>query len=431
MKKLLSILTVFTLLISSVGMVFADANDGASDKAKQFSDVPSTHWAISYINFLSSEEIIAGYPDGSFKPQNNVKINEFITMAMKSLGYSFESKSSDWAKPYIDKAIELGVIEDREFDSYTANITREQMVSIAGNSIALTEPREGNQLDGYIKVEVKDYHTITGYYIQDVLESYKWGLVGGYPDGTFRPKNNATRAEACIVLNKMQKEDIRSPFTPDNAAHVIMPIGVWYDREGNIVDMDHVDLRYHTYKQEYVPMYAPIYNRQPVNELVDVAKLLIDVADNGKGYLKLGYDMHTQNFSAPAYQTKKYYDDIFQISSSLERSFLVAERKDFTIRVETQDLGSKYKPYDLTIWKSSRADGYSSYSKYFLEKYSDQIKPLFEYLFEDEYNTAWEMFIMALDYKGVSTWTEKTINGRNFNISYSADSMSIACSLKK
>lgn len=59
-------------------------------------------------------------------------------MAMKSLGYAFESKSSDWAKPYIDKAIELGVIEDKEFNSYTANITREQMASIAGNSIAIT-----------------------------------------------------------------------------------------------------------------------------------------------------------------------------------------------------------------------------------------------------------------------------------------------------
>lgn len=95
----------------------------------------------------------------------------------------------------------------------------------------------GNQLDGYIKVEVKDYHTITGYYIQDVLESYKWGLVGGFPDGTFRPKSNATRAQACVVLNKMQEKETRSPFTPDNAAHVIMPIGVWYDRDGNIVDI--------------------------------------------------------------------------------------------------------------------------------------------------------------------------------------------------
>ena len=427
MKKILSMLTVMTLLLPTFGVSFAETKI----TFKEFSDVTSTHWAISYINFLSSEEIIAGYPDGTFKPESNVKVNEFITMAMKSLGYSFESKSSDWAKPYIDKAIELGVIEDREFDSYTANITREQMASIAGNSIAITEPRMGNQLDGYIKVEVKDYHTITGYYIQDVLESYKWGLVGGFPDGTFRPKSNATRAQACVVLNKMQEKETRSPFTPDNAAHVIMPIGVWYDRDGNIVDIKNVDLRYHTYKEEYVPMYAPIYNRQPVNELVDVAKILVDVGDNGKGYLMLGYNMYTQNYDASAYQTKKFYDDIFQIPSSLERSFQSAERMDFSFMIETDDFSSKYRPYNLTLWKSSRADGYSSYSKYFIEKYGDQIKPLFEYLFEDEFNSAWDMFLMALDYDNMSTWTEKTINGRNYYISHSQDALSLNISLKK
>ena len=427
MKKILSMLTVMTLLLPTFWVSFAESKI----TFKEFSDVTSTHWAISYINFLSSEEIIAGYPDGTFKPESNVKVNEFITMAMKSLGYAFESKSSDWAKPYIDKAIELGVIEDREFDSYTANITREQMASIAGNSIAITEPRMGNQLDGYIKVEVKDYHTITGYYIQDVLESYKWGLVGGFPDGTFRPKSNATRAQACVVLNKMQEKETRSPFTPDNAAHVIMPIGVWYDRDGNIVDIKNVDLRYHTYKEEYVPMYAPIYNRQPVNELVDVAKILVDVGDNGKGYLMLGYNMYTQNYDASAYQTKKFYDDIFQIPSSLERSFQSAERMDFSFMIETDDFSSKYRPYNLTLWKSSRADGYSSYSKYFIEKYGDQIKPLFEYLFEDEFNSAWDMFLMALDYDNMSTWTEKTINGRNYYISYSQDALSLNISLKK
>lgn len=408
-----------------------DVIDEQEMKVIAFSDVSSTYWGNAYINYLSSKGIITGYPDGTFKPESNVKVNEFITMAMKSLGYAFESKSSDWAKPYIDKAIELGVIEDKEFNSYTANITREQMASIAGNSIAITEPRVGNQLDGYIKVEVKDYHTITGYYIQDVLESYKWGLVGGFPDGTFRPKSNATRAQACVVLNKMQEKETRSPFTPDNAAHVIMPIGVWYDRDGNIVDIKNVDLRYHTYQREYVPMYAPIYNRQPVNELVDVAKILVDVADNGKGYLKLGYDMYTQNISASAYQSKKFYDDIFQIPSSLERSFQSAERMDFSFMIETDDFSSKYRPYNLTLWKSSRSDGYSSYSKYFIEKYGEQIKPLFEYLFEDEFNSAWDMFLMALDYDNVTTWTEKTINGRNYYISYSQDALSLNISLKK
>lgn len=415
---------VMALLVSSfTTYTFADS--------KKFSDIADNYWGKSFVDYLSSTGIINGYPDGTFKPANPVKVNEFITMAVKSLGYSLESKSSDWAKPYIDKAIELKLIEDREFYSYTANITREQMVSIAANALSTTEAKVGNQLDAYLKADIKDYHLIDGYYIQNVFEVYKWGLVSGFPDGTFKPKSTASRAEACVVLNKMMQPETRTPYAKADAPHVMMPIGVWYDSDGNIVPSDKADNRIHTYKEEFAPMYAPIYNGKPVSELVEIAKILTQVRNNGKGYLTLGYDRFTQDFGSAAYQSKAFYDGIFDAPTLLEQSFLYAERRDFSFRVDTLDIGSKYKPYNITLWKKPYADNYSSYSAFFVERYGDQVKPIFQVLFEKDFDQAWALLIKALDYNGEWTSTETTINGRNFNLGYDKTGLSLNISLKR
>lgn len=425
MKKIICTIIVMALLISSFSTyTYADG-------AKKFSDVASNHWGKSYIDYLSSTGIIMGYPDGSFKPSEAVKVNEFIAMTVKALGYSLESKSTDWAKPFIDKAIELKLIEDREFNYYSANINREQMVSIAANALALKEAKVGNQIDLYLKNDLKDYHLIDNYYKQNVFEVYKWGLVNGFPDGTFKPKNTASRAEACVVLNKMMKPETRSPYTKSDAPHVMMPIGVWYDADGNIVPSDKADNRFHTYKEEVAPMHAPIYNGKPVAELVEVAKILTQVRNNGKGYLTLGYDQFTQNFGSAAYQSKAFYDSIYDAPTLLDQSFLMAERMDFAFGVDTLDIGSKYRPYNITLWKKSHADNYSSYSAFFIERYGDQMKPIFKLLFEKEFDQAWTFLNKALDYNGERTGTETIINGRNFTIGYSSTGLTLSISLKR
>jgi hypothetical protein len=52
-----------------------------------FSDVPATHWAAGYINAAAQSKIIIGYPDGTFQPEKNVTYAEAFTMALRALGY--------------------------------------------------------------------------------------------------------------------------------------------------------------------------------------------------------------------------------------------------------------------------------------------------------------------------------------------------------
>ncbi len=52
-----------------------------------FSDVAASHWASGYINAAAQSKIIVGYPDGTFKPDNKVTYAEAFTMALRALGY--------------------------------------------------------------------------------------------------------------------------------------------------------------------------------------------------------------------------------------------------------------------------------------------------------------------------------------------------------
>ena len=54
--------------------------------AMAFPDVDNAYWAAPQINLLSEQGVIVGYPDGTFKPDDNVTRAEFAAMAIRALG---------------------------------------------------------------------------------------------------------------------------------------------------------------------------------------------------------------------------------------------------------------------------------------------------------------------------------------------------------
>lgn len=61
-----------------------DLVDG--DTVKDFNDVPTGNWSFDAIRNLSSNDIIKGYKDGKFKPNNLVTRAEFATMLYRLFG---------------------------------------------------------------------------------------------------------------------------------------------------------------------------------------------------------------------------------------------------------------------------------------------------------------------------------------------------------
>jgi len=382
-----------------------------------FKDLPESHWAKPYIDPLSTSEIINGYPDGTFKPLANVKINEFITMTVKALGYRFESMSSDWAKPYIDKAIELGLILDREFTSYTANINREQMASIIVNAVALSEPRPSSTMDLYVRNETKDYYLVSDYYKQNIIDSFKYGIITGYADHTFKPKNYSNRAEASTVISKLLNKSQRKPFVKTDAKYAVVP--TWYtDDAGN-------DLLVQT------TLYAPLYNGKPVNEVVEFVELLDKVHDLGKGYIDYGYDPIAQLIGSGGYGSKADKEYIYSLSP-YEVMQQITSYLYMSISVDINSIGNKYGPYSFSVPKRiALAEKYPQYSTFIIERYGDQLKPMFQFLFGAEYDKAWNLFVKGLNHKGAVVREGVTINGRTFDIVYSDEQCSFTVSIKQ
>lgn len=52
-------------------------------EAGDFSDLASDHWAKSYIDNLTNEGVISGYPDGTFRPERYVSFLESLTIIKK------------------------------------------------------------------------------------------------------------------------------------------------------------------------------------------------------------------------------------------------------------------------------------------------------------------------------------------------------------
>ena len=85
----------------------ASLNSGSS----AFTDIKPNNWAIGYINVAVKSQIITGYADGSFKPNENVDFSQVSTILLRSLGYTSSEMSGVWPQNYIEKAKDLKIME--------------------------------------------------------------------------------------------------------------------------------------------------------------------------------------------------------------------------------------------------------------------------------------------------------------------------------
>lgn len=80
-----------------------------------FKDLPADHWATGYINLAVSQGIIKGYPDGTFKPNNTVKVAEALTVYVQGLKISVPaSTTGQWYYPYLLEANKAGIYDSKD-----------------------------------------------------------------------------------------------------------------------------------------------------------------------------------------------------------------------------------------------------------------------------------------------------------------------------
>ena len=175
--------------------------------ADELTDIAS-HWAKETIGEMYVSYLVNGKAEGIFDPDAEITRAEFcqilyLISGETSSGYEpFDDiEVGDWFSAAVawayDREITKGTT-DSEFSPY-ALITREQMATmIYRYATNVGAPWKIETEAGFDdKTEFSEY---ANYQINWASEK---GIVKGYPDNTFLPKNNATRAEASVMLSRM------------------------------------------------------------------------------------------------------------------------------------------------------------------------------------------------------------------------------------
>lgn len=215
MKNLIKILLATCVMVFTV----------MPSMAFQFPDVARNHWASSQIDVLSDKGVIVGYPDGTFKPDENVTRAEFASMAIKALGQEHTSVAQPvnfmditpdyWAYDAIQKALYFDLIscppagEDFRPDD---TVTRGESMTVAVN--ALTTEQISVQKAREVLAKYADVNTLPESILIPAGKSEILNMIVVIPSdkkAALEPSRPATRAEVAAILYNMIEQAKLNP----------------------------------------------------------------------------------------------------------------------------------------------------------------------------------------------------------------------------
>ncbi|WP_103670212.1 DUF1565 domain-containing protein [Pseudanabaena sp. BC1403] len=172
-----------------------------------FKDVPNNYWAQTFIQELASRNIIKGFPDGSFRPNDPVTRAQFAALLSQAMNKStirssatfIDVASNNWAATAIQKAYTTGFMSGYSATTFrpNENISRVQiLVSLAnGLGYAPTKP-----INTTLQV-FSDANAIPAYARNSVGAATENRMVVNYPNlKLLNPNQPATRAEVAAFI---------------------------------------------------------------------------------------------------------------------------------------------------------------------------------------------------------------------------------------
>ncbi len=194
-------------------------NSGEIDKGEEckgngkFKDVEDEHWAKEAIEFLGEKEIVKGKDDEKYVPEMEITRAEFVTILERMLtkeeikipddavDKNYNDIEKHWASESIKSLTRKGILNGYLDGSFRPDevITREEVAKVISEVVEKSELKfneEDANLE-FIDVEANNWAK------EHIDKISKFGVVEGYEDSTFRPKNSITRAETAQVMYKI------------------------------------------------------------------------------------------------------------------------------------------------------------------------------------------------------------------------------------
>lgn len=197
-KKFLTLLTLTFILGSSTAYAFSDTEN---------------HWAKDTINKAKEMNIINGYENDMFMPDNNMTRAELVSVVNRLLCLESESDKyipdvtrQDWFHSEIRKAIAVGIIQGDDQGLVHPNdyVTREQAILIFSRAFNIKANNVTENTSYSDDSEISDWSR------SEMITFISKNYINGYSDNTLKPKGNITRAEVLTILNRIVSENISS-----------------------------------------------------------------------------------------------------------------------------------------------------------------------------------------------------------------------------
>jgi hypothetical protein len=202
-----------------------------------FSDVSSNYWAAQFIQQLSQRGVIAGFPDGSFRPEEAVTRAQFAAMVNKAFQkaqqrspISFTDVPSNyWASSAIEQAYTIGFLSGYPGNRFEPNqaIPRQQVLVSLANGLEYTPINTESTVQYF-----NDGSKIASYARSPIAAATEKQIVVNYPNVKFlNPNAIATRAQVAAfiyqaLVSSNQASAINSPYVVALGSTTPTPISV-------------------------------------------------------------------------------------------------------------------------------------------------------------------------------------------------------------
>ena len=185
----------------AIFMIFSFVQPGS---ASSFSDLNEEHQFYEELMFLTGKGIIQGFPNGTFRADANITRGQAAIMLGRALeldgtqrkGSFRDVHEQDQASGFIESAVERGIIQGFPDGTYRADepVKREQMALFLARAYDLEDA----------EIDFSDVHTNMVAY-DAIRKLFGSGITFGYPDGTFRPQLDISRAEFGAFMYRVMK----------------------------------------------------------------------------------------------------------------------------------------------------------------------------------------------------------------------------------
>ena len=212
----------------TIEVVYIKKSTGGGSGTIDSPNKPTTKAPALTLNTDDHFAFINGYPDGSVQPEGNVTRAETAAILYRIMGdacqsyYKTNSSSysdvarGDWYNTYVATLENAGVIVDtRTNGKFRPNdaITRAELASMIA------------QFAGLESASAAKFNDVGSRYwaAEEIAIAAKMGWINGYPDGSFRPDRNVTRAELMAMVNRALGR------TPKSADDLLSGMKTWRD----------------------------------------------------------------------------------------------------------------------------------------------------------------------------------------------------------